>query len=230
MRSDNTLRRFAAAGLAGLLVLTAPALAAVPGNGRIEFDVLRDGGTPMGSHSLRFEERGDELHVFIEIDLEVKLAFVTLFSYSHRNHEVWKDGRLIAIDTETDDDGDSYFLRGAADAEGFRVETRDGVKILPADVLPTSYWKRETVERQHLLDTQRGTLVEVATRPVREETISIDGTRIEATHYRMSGDLDLDLWYAPNGEWVKIAFAARGTEVVYDREQASPQLAETGAE
>lgn len=230
MRSDTKLRRLAAAGLAAIIVLTAPALAAVPGNGRIEFDVLRDGKTPMGSHSLRFEQRGEELHVFVEIDLEVKLAFVTLFSYAHRNHEVWKDGRLIAIETETDDDGESYFVRGTASAEGFRVETKDGVEILPADVYPTSYWQYATVERDELLDTQRGNLVDVATQALRQETISIDGVPIEATHYRMSGDLDLELWYAPNGEWVKIAFAARGTDVVYDREQASPQLAEMAAE
>lgn len=230
MRSEKKLHKLAAAGLAAFMALSTPALAAVPGNGSIVFDVLRGGDSPMGSHSLRFEQRGDELHVFIDIELEVKLAFVTVFSYTHRNHEVWKDGRLIAIETETDDDGERYFVRGAATSKGFRVETKEGVETLPADVLPTSYWKRATVERSRLLDTQRGDLVEVSTRQLRQETISIDGTRIDATHYRMSGDLDLDLWYAPNGEWVKIAFEARGTEVVYDREQASPQLAETAAE
>ena len=228
MRSRLRLGK-AAAVLAAIAMLAVPTMAAVPGNGSIVFDVLR-GESSMGEHSIRFERHGEELHVFVDIDLEVKIAFFTAFRYTHSNHEVWRDGKLISIDTETDDDGTKHFVKGEATADGFRVESQSGTEVLPADVLPTSYWHPETVERTRLLDTQKGRLVDVESREVAQEVLNIDGTRVAATHYRMSGDLKLDLWYASNGEWVKIAFEARGEEIEYARENASPQLAELAAE
>ncbi|MEX0923059.1 MAG: DUF6134 family protein [Rhodovibrionaceae bacterium] len=229
MRSIGRAKPFAAAALCAAAILASPALASLPGNGSIVFEVLR-GGEPMGTHSLRFEKRGEDLHVFIDIDLKVDLAFVTVFRYEHSNHEIWRDGRLISIETTTDDDGETYFVKGEATAAGFQVTSSEGKAALPADILPTSYWHPQTVARDRLLDTQKGRIVEVATRELRQEAISIDGLRIEATHYRMTGDLDLELWYAPNGEWVKIAFETRGAEIVYARENGGPQLTKRAAE
>ena len=104
-------RGVAAAFVLLALACAAPLWAAIPPDGQISFAVLRD-GSRMGSHSLAFRQEGDELHVEVDILLEVNLAFITLFRYRHRNHEVWVDGRLAAIETETDDDGDKYWLRG----------------------------------------------------------------------------------------------------------------------
>ena len=44
-----------------------------------------------------------------------------------------------------------------------------------------------------------------------------------ARQYRMAGDLKLDLWYGPRGEWLKLAFEAKGAEIEYrPLETASP--------
>lgn len=228
MRSSRRILNVVAA-LSATALLAIPSLAAVPGNGSIIFEVLR-GDDPMGEHSLRFERRGEELHVFVDIELEVKLAFFTAFRYSHSNHEVWRDGRLLSIETRTDDDGTEFFVSGRATAEGFLVESKSGSELLPADLLPTSYWHPDTVERSRFLDTQKGQLVEMTARMVGEESLTIGNTEVSATRYRMTGDLKLDLWYAANGEWVKVAFEARGEDIDYLREDVSPQLAELAAE
>lgn len=215
--------------LAVIAFLAVPVFAAIPGNGRIVFEVLRE-GSPMGEHRMRFEERGEDLHVFIEIDLEVKLAFVTVFRYEHSNHEVWRDGKLVSIDTTTNDDGEEYFLRGRATELGFEIENRSGSEVLPSDILPSSYWRPETAERSQLLDTQKGRLIDVETRELRQETITVAGARIPATRHRMTGDLNIDIWYAMNGELVKTAFEARGSEVEYARKNISPQLTKLAIE
>ena len=71
------------------------------------------------------------------------------------------------------------------------------------------------MEQSQLLDTQKGRLLEVTIEPQGEEQILADGERFSATRYRMSGDLRLDLWYGPDGQWSRIAFDAKGSEVVY---------------
>lgn len=210
-----------AAAVACALVLIGPLAAALPAADALAFKVFRD-GEPLGHHRLAFRREGSDLHVTIDIRLDVKFAFLTVFRYRHSNHEVWRDGQLVAIDTKTDDDGETYWLRGRASQEGFEVLGSSGRFLAPADVIPTSYWNPETVARNRLLDTQRGRLIDVEIVPAGAESVLIAGAPVNAQRYRMTGDLELDLWYATDaewaGEWAKISFEARGAEVVYARE------------
>ena len=210
-----------AAAVTLALVLIGPLAAALPAADALAFKVFRD-GEPLGHHRLAFRRDGGELHVTIDIRLEVKFAFLTVFRYRHSNHEVWRDGQLIAIDTETDDDGESYWLSGQASEAGFLVEGSSGRFLAPAEIMPTSYWNPKTVLQERLLDTQRGRLLAVEIAPAGAETVLVEGAPVNAQRYRMTGDLELDLWYATDdqwsGEWAKISFEARGAEVVYARE------------
>ncbi len=214
--SSNVLSRCLAASIIVALLGSVPLSAKLPDPEGLAFDVFRD-GDPLGRHTVAFWRDGEKLHVRIDILLEVNLAFITLFRYTHQNHEIWLDDKLIAIDTQTDDDGDKYWLRGRATEAGFEVEGSGGRFIAPANVLPTSYWRPETATRDRLLDTQHGRLVDVATVPIGKEVVEISGRQVEAMRYNVSGDLDLDLWYTQAGEWAKITFEARGAEVVYSR-------------
>ncbi|NIA72412.1 hypothetical protein HBA54_27870 [Pelagibius litoralis] len=180
----------------------------------LSFDVMRD-GSQIGSHSISFEEIGDELHVEIAIDLEVNLAFITLFRYEHRNKEVWRDGRLMSLETRTYDDGKEYSVTARSTAEGLLVEGTSGSYLAPRDILPTSYWNRATVDQSVLLDTQRGGLLEVSAKAKGTDDIWTEETRLQARKFDLDGDLDADLWYAPDGEWMKITFTVRGATIDY---------------
>ena len=207
-------RAFLGALVAGGLSLSArPLVAAVPGAGRIDFDIRR-GGSSIGRHSLRFRKAGPLLRVDIEIEIDIYLAFIRVFSYRHRNSEVWKADRLISLETETDDDGESYRVSAWAVPEGLRVEGSGGAYLAPAGTIPTSYWDARTLKQSSLLDTQRGGLLGVRVDPLGADRLE---TGQAARHYRISGDLDLELWYSPAGEWLKIAFEARGAEISYAR-------------
>lgn len=209
----------AGAVLAALAAMSAP-LGAAPRDGSavepetLSFKVLRD-GVPIGSHSITFEEVGDELHVDVAIDLEVTFAFLTLFRYEHRNKEVWRDGRLVSLESRTDDDGKEYQVSAKATAEGLWVEGSKGRYLAPAETLPTSYWNPATVDQRKLLDTQRGGLLAVSAEPRGVDAIAVDRKSLAAQRYKLQGDLDAELWYAPEGDWMKIAFEVRGSSIDY---------------
>mgnify|MGYP006969424961 CR=1 FL=1 len=194
--------------------------AAVPAQGsgrRISFDVQRD-GTTIGRHEVALRRNGDYLEVDVSIDLAVHLAFIPVFSYRHRNHEVWKDGRLVSLDSETNDDGERFSVTARSQPDGLHVVGSGGAFRVPATIVPTSYWNPLTIDQSRLLDSQHGRILSV-----RSDLVS-DGERIDgvpARRYRVTGDLDLDLWYSEKGEWLKIAFEARGAEVVYARRDGS---------
>src|SRR3546814_10578168 len=94
-----------AGGLAlPLAVLAPPPLraAAIPPSGVLRFTVLR-GGSPMGTHRIAFRQEGRALRVDIAIDIAVRFGPIPIFRYTHRNSEIWEDGRLRALDARTED-------------------------------------------------------------------------------------------------------------------------------
>ena len=191
-----------------------PLTAAIPPAQQIAFAILRD-RDPIGRHSVTFERRGAELLVNIAIDIEIRFAFLTVFRYQHENREVWRGGQLVSLDSWTDDDGTDYRVRARATPAGLRVEGSGGTFLAPKNVIPTSYWNPATVDQTRLLDTQRGQLLEVAIQPFGEETVAVGGTPVPVRKYAVTGDLNLDVWYTPKGEWTKIAFEARGSTIDY---------------
>jgi hypothetical protein len=198
--------------------------ASIPAMQALDFAIQR-GQSEIGRHVIDFRRDGTDLHVEIAIDIEVRLFFLTAFRYAHRSHETWRDGRLVAIDTRTDDDGTEWRVSGRAAADGFRVDGSSGSFVAPADILPTSYWSTETTRRTALLDTQRGRLATVTFEHTGRERIATDAGPVEAERYTMRGDLAATLWYTPTGEWVKLAFEAKGETVEYRPNHVDTALA-----
>ncbi len=205
-----------AAAVAGMAMTPPRAGAAVPASGRIAFDVLRGGGS-IGSHVLTFSQDGDDLVVDVAIDLRVRIALITAFSYTHRNTERWRDGRVVSIDTVTEDNGRDLQVTGQATEEGFVVEGPEGRIVAPPDILTTSYWNKGITQVDRALDTQNGIIREFAVTQGPRELIDGDGGRIPGQRFRFDGELNLDVWYGAEDEWVSLAFEARGSEIVYER-------------
>jgi hypothetical protein len=174
----------------------------------LEFDVLRE-GAPIGTHRVTIAEADGETRVEIAIDLAVRFAFLTVYRYTHRARETWRDGRLTSLDAQTDDNGERTQVQARAVAGGVAVEGSGGAYLAAADTTPTSYWNRDKVARDRLLDTQSGKLIDVATTRL---TADASGAT-----WRISGDLEADLAYGPAGDWTSLAFVARGARIVYVR-------------
>lgn len=194
--------------------VSAPAIASLPLGETLDFALLRD-GKPIGRHLVTIRETGPTKQVDVAIDIEVKVLFLTVFQYRHRNREIWRDGRLVSLDTWTDDDGDTFEVTARATDQGLQVDGAEGRFVAPAEIIPTSYWHPATTAQTRLLDTQRGRILAVSVMPSGEDIIDAEGEPIEAKRYTVSGDLELTLWYGSQQNWVKTAFEARGAQVQY---------------
>jgi hypothetical protein len=186
-----------------------------PYAGKLAFTILR-GDKPIGTHEITFTEVGDETHVDIDIELAVKIGFLTVFRYKHQNREVWKGGQLVSVATDTDDDGKAFEVRAEQGQTGLHVRTLADERILPGTAIPTSYWNPEILRNKQWLDTQRGILLDIDVEKIGIETVGLaDGREVEAERYAVSGDLNITVWYTPQGEWVKLSFPARGSDIEY---------------
>ena len=198
---------------AALLAPAAPAAATLPEP--IDFAVYRD-GAEIGHHRVRFDGAGDVLEVDIDIRLEVGLGFITLYRYDHRNSEVWRDGAFVGFTSRTDDNGDWDVTRAEVLGDTMVVDGPEAAPGPIAPAAPTTYWNRDwTVGARAMVDTQTGRLLAVAVAPVGRETVATADGPVQAERYRMSGDLELDIWYDDAGRWVKLAFELGGADFEY---------------
>ena len=221
-----TRRRFGrvAAGAAALALPCGWAAArTVPPGGAIPFTVYRDGDSRLGHHRLSLRREGEDLVVEVDIQFRVEVAFITAFRYSHRNREVWRGGRIVELETVTNDDGDRYWVRGAATPGGFAVESSTaGAFTAPPGIVTTSYWNMDIVDAAVLLDTQRGLLMDVRVDRTGEETIRAAGRDVAARRYAINiltnkpGPTErIDIWFGPDDAWAKLAFDAKGSRIDY---------------
>lgn len=206
-------------GLVGLATLPWPAMASESSDdlihdGSLLFTAYRN-GSRLGFHRLDFSGTEERLVVDIEITFDVKLAFIPVYRYRHRNREVWEEGKLVSLSSDTDDNGDAFKVEAIREGERLIVNGAGGRLDLPGDLPSTSYWNEATIPRGEWIDTQRGELArsDVTTKP--PEQVKVAGEIVEANRYDLAGDITCSLWYA-NGRWVRLLFAGEdGSEIEY---------------
>lgn len=187
----------------------------------LKFAVARE-GAPLGVVMERFSrDRGDAIaEVFI--DFKVDFAVLTLYRYEHRSRERWRGGRLVALDTVTNDDGTAQKVAARAEGNGLAVAGMEGALTAPGDILPSSYWHPRFVEQRRMLDSQLGRIREFAVTPVGPETVTALGQPTPCTRYAMRGDIDLDFWYDARRVWQKMTFTIGGGFIEYTRVAPAP--------
>jgi hypothetical protein len=117
---------------------TAIVLPTAAGNRR--FSVLYKGDR-IGAHTVSYSSATGETRVNTEIHLLVKIAFFTVFAFSHRSEETWRAGRLMSLNSETVEHGETLLVEGAAMPQGFRVVSKGGPFIASAATLTSnSLW------------------------------------------------------------------------------------------
>jgi hypothetical protein len=214
-----TRRTLLIAGAAGL-ALPKPIAAAlpVPEDGRLGFSVLRD-GSPIGSHVLGFEPSVEGLVVRVAVDLRIGLGPFTLFRYRHRATETWAGGQVVALESETDDDGETYRVTGRREADGFVVAgSRVQPYVAPADAMPATHWNRRMLDGP-FINTQDGRLMRPRVTELGTEIVpTATGARLAAERFALSGEVTLDTWYEPAPRWAGLRFRAKdGSEIRYER-------------
>lgn len=179
-------------------------------------------GAPIGRHTLAFLHERGRLRVTIEIDLEVRLAFITLYRYWHHNEETWLAGRFHGFTSRSNDNGTEHLVRVRRTEEVIEVETQNAMFKLPGDTLPTTYWHRSFLDAQHWIDTQSGQLLSCRIEPRGTMRLLTTGGSILADRFAVTGDLSMDLWYA--GEvWSGLEFTASdGSQITYRLEHSAP--------
>jgi hypothetical protein len=189
-------------------------LPAAAGNRR--FSVLYNGDR-IGAHTVLYSPATGETRVSTEIHLLVKVAFFTLFRFTHRSEETWRAGRLMSLKSETQEHGETLEVEGAATPQGFRVVSKGGPFIASAATLTSnSLWTPAVLEQTTVVDAQHGGIIGVSARKLADEQITIAGRPIRATRYTfITPYLAGSIWYDQENIWVRGEFERDGSNIQY---------------
>lgn len=183
------------------------------------FAIFREGDR-VGSHVIKARTEGDLTTIHTEIEIRVTFAFLTLYDYSHRATETWRDGKLLRLRAVTDNDGTPEFVDLDAGDDGFSGTSTAGALKLPPSVGFTSYWNPDYLGQSRWLDTQDGSILSMSVEALGAESVDLRGARVPAERYRATaadGAL-VEFWYA-EGELARMRFRAfDGSILDYIRE------------
>lgn len=168
--------------------------------GQRRFDLYRDGDL-IGAHTLTASKTGDTVTMAIEIDIRVKFLGFTAYLYEHENRETWVGGRLQALNSRTNDDGDPATC--AVERRGDQLF----INGQPApDGAPTSYWNVRTLQQQPWFSSQTGKILDLNFRSAQSGA----QTRVDVT-----GSFETTLFYDQSGEWRGCQFDGSGELITY---------------
>ena len=196
----------------------------IPDSGTIEFAVYRK-GDKIGRHTLTFTEKADKLTVDVDVALKVRLLFVTVYRYEHTSTEVWDQGKLTSLESETRQNGKEWFVKAECDTTQMQVMANDGASVVDGSLFPTTYWNVASLETPRWFNTQFGSPLDVNVSPLGPDVVQAAGQPVEALRYNVTGfiaetqkPVNMDLWYGANGQLVKLQFAAAdGSLIEYKR-------------
>ena len=206
---------------AGALVAPAPGLPrpSAAQAGRVPEDRIFDvrlRGFRIGQHVMSFAPQGNGFRATTHLELKVKLAFITLIDMHHESRELWQDGRLIELESMTDEDGNMFAVTAAATDDGIRVRSEDGLIVAPPQIhTSNSIWDIATMRQSEVIDARNGGIIGLVAEALGEEEIEISGRNVTAARYRaITPDAVAHLWYA-DGRLVNVRLEVRGETVDY---------------
>lgn len=179
-----------------------PATANIPDDRQLQFDVVRK-GKDIGdvSYIFRGNESSFQVQVTTDVAVQVPLLGANLYRFQQSSTEDWRNGKLSSLSSNTNDNGEKHNISAGA-----------------TQLIPASLWSARILQQSQLLNTVDGSVMAVQFRTVGKDVLNVRGKQIEATHYRISGDLTRDVWFDAKGELMRIQFVAEdGTAVTYVR-------------
>jgi hypothetical protein len=166
------------------------------------FDVSLD-GLPIGTHDISLQENGDARSVVSDMRFKVSLLGFTAGSYEQHEEESWKGDCLTRIDTKTVEKGATTTVSGRLEGGSFVIDGPSAQQRLPVCVMSFAYWHPRVLKQPSLVNVQTGASTPITVHALGKEPYTARGAAVDATHYRIDTARNrIDVWYAPDGEWI----------------------------
>ncbi len=163
-----------------------------------EFEILIN-GKPAGTSATTISET-ENGQTIASTDAAVNLNYIIYFyQYEFHGRETWSGNLLLWVENRAVDNGKQLEVRARASSQGSVIEANDRRPRAAGPIsMTTSYWHAPQGQKGDpltLLDADQGSLHSVRIEGIVPELITAAGNKIQCTHYHLTGDMTVDLWF-----------------------------------
>ncbi len=191
----------------------------IPKNGEVKFDVIRKNKV-IGSHEITFTKNNEILLVKTNVDIEVKILFVSAYEFAHQSTETWINGDFTEIVAHTDfEDEREYFIKGQDNNDSFLAFGMNGKLNLDKNILPSNFWNIDILKQKEIFDTQKGIVRTIDVEDLGYEEIKVNKKNVKCNKFIFNASSnskdkgpfpEYTLWYDENDELMKFQFKDEG--------------------
>ena len=203
--------------LAAGLVAAVPPVAFAADAVSLGYDIRKEGES-IGKEQVRIA-RADDGTAVVDVQTKTRAKVLFLeFRYDHRRREEWRDGAMVRMVADTDDDGSKFHLEAERSTSGWGFNVNGQASERPGDLLPLTLWGRSILEKSELFSIIDAKPYKVRVEALGSEQVSVGGQMVTAEHFRMSGGVERDLWYGSDGFLLRATFQRSGYPIEIVRE------------
>jgi hypothetical protein len=185
-------------GLVAVLLAPAPATAA---DIEVRDFVVWVDGKRGGEYHMTIN-RQDDGSVTMTGQADVLLSFfagLKKYTYSYRGTEVWKDDKLVSLSSSSNDDGKEYTVTAMPEGGNLHLKVNGQDRMIRPDVWLTTYWHLPAGPQRNgavpLLDADTGRELNGSLQYIGVNPLTISGQTQNYARYRLTGGVQVDLWY-----------------------------------
>lgn len=178
--------------------------------------------TAIGHHHFELWQGDGEQVLRSRARFEVKLLRLPVYRYRHDAVERWRGDCLQSLESSTEDNGQPVSVRARAQGAVLELEIGDR-RVLRHEPCAKSfaYWHPALLRATRLLNPQTGELMDVRITPAGIQPVQVGERTVPGWRYTLQGaDLQIDLFYSEQGEWLALDAPTRhGRTLRYRLEQ-----------
>ncbi len=156
---------------------------------------------------------GDKVDVRTKMHVTIRFLGFPVYRQDANRLERWRDGRMIAFRSDTDDDGAKIDVTGKAKGDRFVVKTPTGTIIAPAAVRPTNPWVPVTPGTGSLMSTKTGKVVRARVISRGKKTVTFGGRTMHLWEFFIDSDKHQVMWVNDRGVAVALQTPQHGLTI-----------------
>jgi hypothetical protein len=215
----RTALKLSLGAFAGLALSTGDAFARLifPRDAKLDYLALRHDEV-VGRQQLRFSRDSGDFTVRRDVELELQRLGGPAYRFVHHSQEIWANGWLSELISDTDDDGTLWRVRAERDENDIFKGVVNGLHFTVSGyAITSSLWHRDTPTQEALLDVIDARVKLIRGRDLGLETITLRGGEVEARHYSIWGEIQREVWYDTECRLVRVVLPVlEGTPITFE--------------
>lgn len=176
----------------------------------------------IGRQTIGLARDGRDVIVTMEAWVKIRFLYMTLLRLHMRSREVWRDGRMIAFEGRSDEDGETITVSAKVAPMGVMIEGPKGIINIDGPVALTNPWSRAVLDAPTVIEPTSGALLSIRTEAAGTHWIEVAGHAIKTRKHIVTGDMEADVWFAQDGSLVRLEFFKTGGFVTIALESFTP--------